>query len=68
MMNTFRNVDESRPPSTTTAIGLWISLPDAEPFIIIGTSANAEVNAVMRIGVRRSAEPCSTALSSDTPS
>ena len=32
----FSSVDDSNPPRTTTAIGLWISLPDAEPFRIIG--------------------------------
>ena len=64
----FSNVDDSRPPRTTTAIGLCISLPDAEPFMIIGTNANADVKAVIRIGVRRSSEPCITASSSGIPS
>jgi release factor glutamine methyltransferase len=37
MTKIFRNVDDNKPPSTTIAIGLCISLPDAEPLLFYRT-------------------------------
>ena len=53
-----RRVEVNKPPRMTTAIGLWISLPGRSPETARGTRARAEVKAVIRIGLRRSAEPC----------
>jgi Methylase involved in ubiquinone/menaquinone biosynthesis len=39
----FSSVDVMRPPKTTIAIGLWISLPGLSPLKTKGMSANAEV-------------------------
>ena len=39
----FSSVDVMRPPKTTIAIGLWISLPGLSPLKTKGMSATAEV-------------------------
>ena len=56
-MNPFNKVEVNKPPKITCAIGLWISLPGKSPRKANGIKAKAEVNAVMRIGFRRSSEP-----------
>ena len=61
MMNPLSIVEVSKPPRRTFAIGLWISLPGSSPPRARGTSANAEVNAVMSIGFSLSREPLITA-------
>ena len=61
-MKPFRKVDVSRPPKITVAIGLCISLPGKSPFSASGINARAELSAVIRIGFKRSIEPCRTAL------
>ena len=58
----------SKPPRTTTAIGLCISLPGLSPLIINGISASAEVNAVIKIGFKRSIEPSRTVCRNGSPS
>ena len=67
MMNPLRNVDVSRPPSITLAIGLCISLPGSSPPTASGMSASPDVRAVMSIGLSRSREPCMTHSWSDRP-
>ena len=68
MINPLRKVEESNPPKMTVAIGLWISLPGKSPFTANGISAKAELKAVIRIGFRRSSEPCTTACCNAMPS
>ena len=60
-------VDVSRPPSSTFAIGLWISLPGRSPPRARGISARAEVNAVINIGFNLSSDPRITASCSERP-
>ena len=66
MMKPFRKVDVSRPPKITVAIGLCISLPGKSPFSASGINARAELSAVIRIGFKRSIEPCRTACFNGT--
>ena len=58
--NALSKVEVKRPPRITFAIGLCISLPGRSPPRARGIKARAEVRAVMRIGLRRSVEPCIT--------
>ena len=67
MIRLFNKVEVKRPPRITLAIGLWISLPGRSPFKTMGTRANAEVRAVMRMGVMRSVEPWMTLRRGDSP-
>ena len=53
-MNPFKNVDVNKPPKITVAIGLWISFPGRLPFNANGINAKAELNAVIKIGFKRS--------------
>ena len=68
MMKPLSIVDVSSPPSSTFAIGLWISLPGSSPPRASGMSAKAEVNAVINIGFSLSNEPCITASWRESPS
>ena len=68
MMKALRNVDVSNPPRITVAIGLCISLPGKSPRNTNGTKAKADVNAVIKIGFNRSAEPFNTRSRTDKPS
>ena len=67
-MKAFKKVDVSKPPKMTFAIGLWISLPGKSPRNANGIKAKAEVNAVIKIGLSRSSEPCTILSSNDVPS
>jgi hypothetical protein len=51
------SVDVAKPPRITNAIGYSISWPGLLPVISSGTSAKPVVNAVIRIGARRSSAP-----------
>ena len=62
MTKAFRNVEVNNPPKMTFAIGLWISLPGRSPRKASGIRANADESAVIRIGFRRSSEPCTMSL------
>ena len=53
-MNPFKNVEVNKPPKITVAIGLWISFPGRSPFNANGINAKAELNAVIKIGFKRS--------------
>ena len=50
-------VEVSRPPKTTTAIGLCISLPGRVLLMMRGISARAEVSAVISMGLSLSTAP-----------
>ena len=67
-MKALRKVDVNKPPKMTFAIGLWISLPGKSPRKANGIKAKAELNAVMRIGLSRSSEPCTMLSSNGMPS
>ena len=67
-MKALRKVDVSKPPKITFAIGLWISLPGKSPRKANGIKAKAELNAVMRIGLSRSSEPCTMLSCKGVPS
>ena len=56
-MNRLSNVDVSRPPRITTAIGYSISWPGISPEIASGTSASPVASAVIMIGASRSWAP-----------
>ena len=68
MMNPFKNVEVNKPPKITVAIGLWISFPGRSPFNANGINAKAELNAVIKIGFKRSREPCITDSRNPIPS
>ena len=59
-MNPLRRVEVARPPRITLAMGLCNSLPGRSPPSARGMSARAVVSAVIRMGLRRSAEPRNT--------
>ena len=61
-------VDVMRPPRITCAIGHCISAPGLSPAIIIGINANAELNAVIRIGLRRATLPSTISFCNVSPS
>lgn len=67
-MNPFKNVEVNKPPKITVAIGLWISFPGRSPFNANGINAKAELNAVIKIGFKRSREPCITDSRNPIPS
>ena len=53
----FRIVDDNNPPKITTAMGDCISFPGSPPRNANGIRARAEVNAVIIMGFKRSADP-----------
>ena len=57
MTNPLSAMEVINPPNMTFAMGLWISLPGRWPPNAMGSSANADVNAVIKIGFNRSSEP-----------
>ena len=57
-INAFNRVELNNPPKITFAIGLWISFPGRSPPIANGMRARAEDRAVIKIGLRRSNDPC----------
>ena len=57
-INAFNKVELNNPPKITFAIGLWISFPGRSPPIANGMRARAEDKAVIKIGLRRSNDPC----------
>lgn len=67
MTKPFRTVDVNSPPRMTFAIGDWISLPGRSPPMASGSSAKADVIAVIRIGFSRSREPVITASIFEVP-
>ena len=65
--NLFRSISNYR-LIFTVAIGLWISFPGRSPFNANGINAKAELNAVIKIGFKRSREPCITDSRNPIPS
>ena len=68
MINALSNVELMSPPSITLAMGDCISLPGRSPPSASGTSANAEVRAVMSMGLSRESEPSMMASFTVLPS
>ena len=67
-MNPFKNVEVNKPPKITVAIGLWISFPGRSPFNANGINAKAELNAVIKIDIKRSSNPSNTNSPKTNPS
>ena len=68
IIKAFRKVEVSRPPNITLAIGLWISLPGRSPRRASGIRARADESAVIRMGFKRSSDPCRMLSRNDNPS
>ena len=64
----FKRVELSKPPRMTCAIGLWISLPGRSLPTANGIKASADVSAVIRMGFKRSSEPCMILSTKSFPS